>query len=82
MPDTVQVIRVDDPSIIVRDGVAWWEGEPIDIRLGDVIELTEERAAYRLGPDGYREALKYNKGPGNTYEDVRRFISEWVPVDA
>ena len=48
MPKTIQVIRVDDPSIVIRDGVAIWEGEPIDIVLGDVIELTERTTSTGL----------------------------------
>ena len=61
----MQVIRVDDPNIVVRDGVAWWEGEPVEVRLGDVFELTEEREDGELAaPLG-----------------GHRFVTEWESAD-
>ncbi len=64
----MQVIRVDDPNIVVRDGVAWWEGEPVEVRLGDVFELTEERSGGHF---------TLTDGETKTVAPMVRLVGEW-----
>ena len=67
MPDTIQVVRVDQLS--VHDGVAYWADPESRLhRIGEVIELTKRD--HRL------------TGPGWNAQAIRRWVSEWEATDA
>ena len=65
----MQVVKIDAPLYIEHDDEVWVAVEDGTMLIGRVIELTDEHA------DGIARFDPTWRG------DVRRFVSDWKPVD-